>query len=185
MKKLVFDANQISMMVSRSLPNLPNQYFIADAVDEDTGEVYTLAWGTEYMKMDADPTFVFDEQKQDVTANDCYEFIPSYDQSIFQRTAEIGAIGRYMLVRAYTDGITVIGKYKFKAAAHKAMLEDMRMCYETQIAKEVESQITVNDEDVKDNTSDYISYSRACYHYWGKDLEVAYWQIIDLYADNN
>ena len=91
----------------------------------------------------------------------------------------------FMLVRAYTDGITVIGKYKFKAAAHKAMLEDMRMCYETQIAKEVESQITVNDEDVKDNTSDYISYSRACYHYWGKDLEVAYWQIIDLYAEND
>lgn len=178
MKKLVFDANQISMMVSRSLPNLPNQYFIADAVDEDTGEAYTLAWDTEYMKMDAAPTFVFDEQKQDVTANDCYEFVPSYDQSIFQRTAEIGAIGRYMLVRAYTDGITVIGKYKFKAAAHKAMLEDIRQ------TKGYEAQISVKDKDV-DTTSDYISDSRACLHCWGKDLEIAYWQIIDLYAENN
>ena len=178
MKKLVFDANQISMMVSRSLPNLPNQYFIADAADEDTGEAYTLAWDTEYMKMDAAPTFVFDEQKQDVTANDCYEFVPSYDQSIFQRTAEIGAIGRYMLVRAYTDGITVIGKYKFKAAAHKAMLEDIRQ------TKGYEAQISVKDKDV-DTTSDYISDSRACLHYWGKDLEIAYWQIIDLYAENN
>ena len=178
MKKLVFDANQISMMVSRSLPNLPKQYFIADAVDEDTGEEYTLAWDTEYMKMDAAPTFVFDKQKQDVTTNDCYEFIPSYDQSIFQRTAEIGAIGRYMLVRAYTDGITVIGKYKFKAAAHKAMLEDIRQ------SKGYEAQISVKDKDV-DTTSDYISDSRACLHCWGKDLKIAYWQIIDLYAENN
>lgn len=182
MKKLVFDANQISMMVSRSLPNLPNQYFIADAVDEDTGKAYTLAWDTEYMKMEADadttPTYVFDAQKQDVTAKDTYVCSPSYDQSVFQRTAEIGRIGRYMLVRAYTDGITVIGKYKFKAAAHKAMLEDIRQ------TKGYEAQISVKDKDV-DTTSDYISDSRACLHCWGKDLEIAYWQIIDLYAENN